>query len=138
MHRYKLLFVQNVCNNIDVLFNFNLSRNWILEIMIIGSGMLANAFKSYFSYCDIVIFASGVSNSSEFRDSEFKMSVNYYMYSSENGFKRLQTKRRSFIKTIPQHKKEIRKLFRQNKIVLSKEKSMIQAFELLDNENLLN
>jgi len=72
------------------------------------------------------------------RDSEFKMSVNYYMNSSENGFKRLQTKRRSFIKTIPQHKKEIRNLFRQNKIVLSKEKSMIQAFELLDNENLLN
>lgn len=46
--------------------------------MLIGSGMLANAFKSYFSHCDIVIFASGVSNSSEFRDSEFKREVDLF------------------------------------------------------------
>jgi len=40
--------------------------------MIVGNGLLANAFKKYKKSKDIIIFASGVSNSKEERLSEFK------------------------------------------------------------------
>lgn len=40
--------------------------------MIIGSGMLAKVFSLYHKNNDFVIFASGVANSKEIRDSEFK------------------------------------------------------------------
>lgn len=40
--------------------------------MVIGNGLLANAFKSYEEDCNIIIFASGVSNSRETRISEFE------------------------------------------------------------------
>jgi nucleoside-diphosphate-sugar epimerase len=39
--------------------------------MIVGNGMLANAFKKYENDENIVIYASGVSNSSEKNDSEY-------------------------------------------------------------------
>lgn len=71
-------------------------------------------------------------------DTKFRMTISYSMYSKKNGFSKLFTRKSSFIKTIPEHKKEIRKIFRQNKIMLSDEKSMIQAFDLLDKAELLN
>lgn len=40
--------------------------------MIIGNGLISNAFKEYSNNDDYLIFASGVSNSGEDRDSEFK------------------------------------------------------------------
>ncbi len=40
--------------------------------MIVGNGMLAHEFSDYKDDNDIIIFASGVSNSSETRESEFK------------------------------------------------------------------
>lgn len=39
--------------------------------MIIGNGLLAKSFSRYMANSDIVIFASGVSNSTEERESEF-------------------------------------------------------------------
>lgn len=40
--------------------------------MIIGNGMIANIFKDNFKNDDIIIFASGVSNSKEINDEEFE------------------------------------------------------------------
>ncbi|MEJ2498930.1 MAG: hypothetical protein P8Y46_06430 [Sulfurovaceae bacterium] len=40
--------------------------------MIIGNGMLAHEFSDYKDDNDIIIFASGVSNSGETRESEFE------------------------------------------------------------------
>jgi nucleoside-diphosphate-sugar epimerase len=40
--------------------------------MVIGNGMLANAFTKYLNKDNIVIFASGVSNSKEQRNEEFE------------------------------------------------------------------
>jgi UDP-2-acetamido-2,6-beta-L-arabino-hexul-4-ose reductase len=39
--------------------------------MIIGNGLIANAFEKYKYNNDVIIFSSGVSNSSEVRESEF-------------------------------------------------------------------
>ena len=39
--------------------------------MVIGNGLIANQFKSYNNDENILIFASGVSNSSEVNDIEF-------------------------------------------------------------------
>ena len=39
--------------------------------MVIGNGMIANAFKQYENDDEVIIFASGVSNSKENNDSEF-------------------------------------------------------------------
>lgn len=40
--------------------------------MVVGRGMLANAFGEYVDSDDVVVFASGVSNSSETKDAEFE------------------------------------------------------------------
>jgi len=40
--------------------------------MVIGNGLLANAFKKYINNDNIIIFASGVSNSKEINETEFK------------------------------------------------------------------
>lgn len=44
--------------------------------MIIGNGMLANAFKQYVNDDNIIIFASGVSNSKEINEEAFKREEN--------------------------------------------------------------
>jgi len=44
--------------------------------MVIGNGLIANQFKSYNNDEDILIFASGVSNSSEVNDIEFLRELN--------------------------------------------------------------
>ncbi len=72
------------------------------------------------------------------RDSEFRLNVTYYIYSTNNIFLKLQKKKRSFMKILPGHKKEIRKIFHQNKIILLDENSMVQAFTLLDKADLFN
>ncbi|MEN8117821.1 MAG: hypothetical protein ABFS16_12620 [Bacteroidota bacterium] len=72
------------------------------------------------------------------RDTEFRQNTDYYMYSGESGFKKLQPKRRAYIKAFPEHKKEIKKIFRKNRLVIVDEASMIQAFMMLDENGLLN
>lgn len=71
------------------------------------------------------------------RDSEYKLNINYYLYSQEKGFEKLTAKKRSFRRLFPEHKKEIRKIFRRNKISLSGKESMVQAVELLNQAGLL-
>ena len=43
--------------------------------MIIGNGLLASAFSSYGTYDDVIIFASGVSNSKETKEADFKREI---------------------------------------------------------------
>lgn len=72
------------------------------------------------------------------RDTEFRLNVTYYMYSQGKGFVKLLAKRRSFLKVLPDNKKAIRKIFRQNKIVFLEERAMVKAVELLDGAGILN
>jgi len=71
------------------------------------------------------------------RDTEYRMHITYYLHSDDKGFSKLNKTKRSFRRTLPEYKKEIRKIFRQNKISLYDEKSMTQAFKLLDEAGLL-
>jgi nucleoside-diphosphate-sugar epimerase len=43
--------------------------------MIIGNGLLASAFASYANYDDVIIFASGVSDSKETNESDFNREI---------------------------------------------------------------
>lgn len=43
--------------------------------MVIGNGLLATTFKSYIKRDDIIIFASGVSNSSNTNETEFRREI---------------------------------------------------------------
>jgi hypothetical protein len=45
---------------------------------------------------------------------------------------KIQRKRSALLKTYPEHKKEIKKILRRNKLILVDESSLIQAFKLLD------
>jgi len=67
------------------------------------------------------------------KDTKFKPKVTYYMYfPGENRFQKIQDKRRSFIKLFPDHKREVRRLFRRNSLWRFNEKEMVRAFQLLD------
>lgn len=72
------------------------------------------------------------------RDTEYRLNVTYYKYSVNEGFSKMVRKKRAFLKIMPENTKEIRKIFRQNKIVLLDENTMIQAFRVLDEAGLLN
>ena len=71
-------------------------------------------------------------------DADYRLKITFYMYSEENGFTKLLTRKRSFIQALPAHKKEIRKIFRQNKIKLRNKEGMIKTFALIDETGLLN
>lgn len=53
-------------------------------MIIIGNGLIANAFKQFQYSYDITIFASGVSNSLEKRQEEFQREVNLVFKALEN------------------------------------------------------
>lgn len=72
------------------------------------------------------------------RDTEFNMMVNYFVYSEKSGFEKINTKRRSILKIFPEKKKEIKKLFRQHKLFIYSEVSLVQAFALLDEAGILD
>jgi hypothetical protein len=71
------------------------------------------------------------------RDTEYHLAVNYYLYSEKSGFNRLQMKRKSLYKVFPESKKEIRKLFRKNHVLISEKQGMIQAFKLLEDAGIM-
>lgn len=71
------------------------------------------------------------------RDSEYRLNVTYYLFSEESGLTKVQRKKASMLKLYPENKKEIRKLFRTNKLLISDEWSFIQAFRLLDEAEIL-
>ncbi len=66
------------------------------------------------------------------RDTRLKLKTNYYLYSSDTGFKNLQTKRRSFVRLFPENKREVRRIFRRNKLRIFNESEMVRAFQVLD------
>ena len=76
-------------------------------------------------------------NAGVMRDTEYKAAVNYFMLTHKNELFRIQRKKASFYKIFPEHKKEIRKLFRKNRIILIEQNSLIQAFSLLDDAGIL-
>jgi hypothetical protein len=65
-------------------------------------------------------------------DFEFRLKTMYYILSKEKGISKIQIKNRSLYSLYPEHKKEIKKLFRKNRINIIDESSAIQAVETLD------
>lgn len=67
------------------------------------------------------------------KDSRLKPKKTYFMYfPEEEQFRRVQEKRRWFVKLFPENKREVRRIFRRNNLRQFDEKGMIQAFSLLD------
>jgi hypothetical protein len=67
------------------------------------------------------------------RDSRLKPKKTYFMYfPHDEQFRRVQEKRRWFVKLFPENKREVRRLFRRNNLRRFDEKQMVQAFQLLD------
>ncbi len=67
------------------------------------------------------------------RDTRLKPKKTYFMYFPEQEqFRRVQEKRRWFVKLFPDHKREVRRIFRKNNLRRFDEKQMVQAFQLLD------
>ena len=73
-----------------------------------------------------------IDSSGKLSDTEFRLKTIYYLLSNVNELTRFQLKNRSLFTLIPENKKEIRKLFRKNKINIIDESSAVQAFDLLD------
>ncbi len=71
------------------------------------------------------------------KDTYYLLDTKYYMYSEETGFIRLHNSRRTFNKIFPENKKEIRKLFRKNKVYTFNKQGLIHAFELLQEAGIL-
>jgi hypothetical protein len=72
------------------------------------------------------------------RDSEYLHQTNYFMYSEKEGIKKMDINRRSFFNAFPEKKKEIKKLFRKNHLLIQHEEAMIFAFRLLEENNIIN
>jgi hypothetical protein len=67
------------------------------------------------------------------RDTRLKPKQTYFMYFPEDEqFRRVQEKRRWFVKLFPERKRDVRRMFRRNNLRRFDEKGMIQAFSLLD------
>lgn len=71
------------------------------------------------------------------RDTEYWAKTSYYAYAPEFRNHKMTPKRKSFYTTFPNHKKEIRKIFRQTRLLIKDEASMVNAFQLLQNKNIL-
>jgi len=91
-----------------------------------------------FHHIDEVSVNPYLDKSGIMRNSEYKLNITYFLYTEETGFEKITTKKRSILRLLPEHKKQIRKLFRQNRILLSGKSSMVQAIEVLDLAGLLN
>lgn len=71
------------------------------------------------------------------RDTEYWAKTTYYIYSPEMGGQKISPNRKAFYSTFPNHKKEIRKLFKQNRLLIKDESSLVYAFQLLQNKEVL-
>jgi len=73
------------------------------------------------------------------RDSRLKPKKTYFMYfPEEEQYRRVQSKRRWFVRLFPENKREVRRMFRRNNLRRFDEKEMIQAFKLLDEAGFFN
>ena len=67
------------------------------------------------------------------RDSRLKPKKTYFMYfPEEEQFRKVQDKRRWFVRLFPENKREVRRMFRRNNLRRFDEKEMVRAFQLLD------
>lgn len=71
-------------------------------------------------------------------DDRYRLKTNYYIYSGENKFVKIESKKRLFLKTFNNNKQEVKRLLRQNKINFRKDGSMTEAIKLIDKAGLLN
>lgn len=71
------------------------------------------------------------------RDFEYRHVVDYFVFDTGGELKKIQKKRRSLLKSYPENRKEIKKTLAGNKIFIRDENSLIQAFKVLDEANLL-
>ena len=65
-------------------------------------------------------------------DTEFRLKTMYYIMSKDNRVEKIQFNNRSFYNIYPEHKKEIKKILRKNKINVTDESSAVQAVKTLD------
>lgn len=72
------------------------------------------------------------------RDSEFKLNTSYFLSNDTHNLLKIQRKRRSFVKNFPEHKKEIKRILRKNKVYITNHNSLIQAFTLFDDVGIFN
>ncbi len=73
------------------------------------------------------------------KDTQLKPKKTYFMYSpQEEQFRRIQTKRRWFVRLFPENKREVRRIFRRNNLRRFDEPQMVRAFELLDENGFFN
>jgi len=78
-----------------------------------------------------------VDGSGMMRDIEYEMKTEYFRYSEKEGYNKMSIKRKAFLKAFPEHKKEIKKLFRSNSIVFNSEQAIVRAFTILNENGLL-
>jgi hypothetical protein len=71
------------------------------------------------------------------RDTEYRLQMEFYLYSENRPPQKILPNRRAFLNTFPEHKKEIKKLLRINGLYIKEQQSMIQAFRILDEAGLL-
>lgn len=72
------------------------------------------------------------------KDTNFRLNTIYYLYSKEDGFKRIRLRRRSLLSHFPDDKREIRRLLRRNNVDVFEKEGMIRAFKLLDDSGYFN
>ena len=65
-------------------------------------------------------------------DVEFRLKTYYYILSNSTGFARIQLKKRSYYSLFAENKKDIKKIFRKNKVNITNEVSAIEALKILE------
>lgn len=68
------------------------------------------------------------------RDSEFKLTLTYFLLFPDNDLIKIFPNRRSFINLFPEQKKIVRRLLRRNSINLKREEDMVKAVSLVEKE----
>lgn len=124
------LNVQRRFVNLDSL-NLVGGKSYFEELYTGGAKLLA------YHFVNAVKVTPYTDNTGIMRDTEYKAAVNYFLFTNKNELFRIQRKKASFYKIYPENKKEIRKLFRKNRISLIDQNSLIQAINLLDEAGIL-
>ena len=68
------------------------------------------------------------------RDSQFKLTLTYFILFPDNELIKIYPNRRSFINLFPEQKKIVRRLLRRNSINLKREEDMVKAVSLVEKE----
>lgn len=71
-------------------------------------------------------------------DIEYEQDREYYLYSEATGFERVRMGRQSFYSIFPEHKKEIKRILRKNKVIFKDEWAIIKSVTELDKAGILD